>query len=180
MVRHQRPGRNPLRSNTAPTIVPSVKVTQAGPSHGSISEAWNCQNARSSASIEVLFSQASGIIMSTAWGRLRPPRWSSSRTSSKLAESEASGVQIGESLLRSPGMLALASIASRACMRLRLPRTVLISPLWATKRNGCASGQDGKVLVEKRLWTIAMALVHRASRRSLKYSGNCAVVSMPL
>ena len=47
MVRHQRPGRNPLRSNTAPTSVPSVKVTQAGPSHGSISEAWNCQNARS-------------------------------------------------------------------------------------------------------------------------------------
>ena len=46
MVRHHRPGRNPLRSNTAPTTVPSVKVTQAGPSHGSISEAWNCQNSR--------------------------------------------------------------------------------------------------------------------------------------
>ena len=97
MVRHQRPGRNPLRSNTAPTSVPSVNVTQAGPSHGSIREAWNCQNARSAGSMVVLFSHASGIIISTACGRLRPPRCSSSSTSSKDAESDASGVQIGES-----------------------------------------------------------------------------------
>ena len=47
MVRHHRPGRNPLRSSTAPTTVPSVNVTQAGPSHGSISEAWYWQKARS-------------------------------------------------------------------------------------------------------------------------------------
>ena len=157
-----------------------MKVTQAGPSQGSISEAWNCQKARSPGSIVVLFSHASGIIISTACGRLRPPRCSSSSTSSKDAESEASGVQIGESRLRSPGMLVLASIASRACMRLRLPRTVLISPLWATKRNGWASGQDGKVLVEKRLCTIAIALMHRSSRRSGKYWGSCIVVNMPL
>jgi hypothetical protein len=169
-----------LRSNTAPTSVPSVKVTQAGPSHGSMSEAWNCQKARSSAGMAVSFSHASGIIMSTAWGRLRPPRWSSSRTSSKEAESDASGVQIGESRFRSPGMRALPSMASRACMRLRLPRTVLISPLWATKRKGWARGQEGKVLVEKRLWTMAMALRQRSSRRSGKNCGSCIVVSMPL
>ena len=77
-------------------------------------------------------------------------------------------------------MCALASIASRACIRLRLPRTVLISPLCATNRNGWASGQDGKVLVENRLCTIAMALVQRSSRRSGKYRGSCIVVSMPL
>lgn len=35
-----REGRKPLRSSTAPMIVPSVKVIDAGPSHGSISEAW--------------------------------------------------------------------------------------------------------------------------------------------
>ena len=180
MVRHQRPGRNPLRSNTAPTSVPSVNVTQAGPSHGSIREAWNCQNARSAGSMVVLFSHASGIIISTACGRLRPPRCSSSSTSSKDAESEASGVQIGESRDRSPGILALASMASRACMRLRLPRTVLISPLCATKRNGWASGQDGNVFVENRLCTIAIALMQRSSRRSGKYWGSCIVVSMPL
>lgn len=63
---------------------------------------------------------------------------------------------------------------------MRLPRTVLISPLWATKRNGCASGHDGKVLVENRLCTMAMALVQRSSRRSEKNCGSCIVVSMPL
>ena len=40
-VRHQRPGRSPLRSSTAPMTVPSVKATQAGPSHGSIRHEWN-------------------------------------------------------------------------------------------------------------------------------------------
>ena len=89
-------------------------------------------------------------------------------------------MQIGDSLFRSPPIRVLASIASRACIRLRLPRTVLISPLWATKRNGCASGQDGKVLVENRLCTIAIALMHRSSRRSGKYWGSCIVVNMPL
>lgn len=44
----------------------------------------------------------------------------------------------------------------------------------------CASGHDGKVFVEKRLWTMAMALTQRSSRRSGKYCGSCIVVSMPL
>ena len=35
-----RDGRRPLRSSTAPTMVPSVNVIDAGPSHGSISDAW--------------------------------------------------------------------------------------------------------------------------------------------
>jgi hypothetical protein len=35
------PGRRPLRSRTAPMRVPSVKVTQAGPSHGSMKVEWN-------------------------------------------------------------------------------------------------------------------------------------------
>ena len=39
-VTQKRPGRRPLRSSTAPITVPSVKHTHAGPSHGSISEAW--------------------------------------------------------------------------------------------------------------------------------------------
>ena len=45
-------------------------------------------------------------------------------------------------------MSSLASIASRARIQLRLPRTVLISPLCATYRYGWASGHDGNVLVE--------------------------------
>ena len=38
----------------------------------------------------------------------------------------------------------------RAAIQLMLPRTVLISPLWQMNRYGCASRQDGNVLVEKR------------------------------
>ena len=60
----------------------------------------------------------------------------------------------------------LRSSASRACIQFRLPRIVLISPLWAMNRYGCASGQDGKVFVEKRECTSAIALSIRSSVRS--------------
>ena len=43
---------------------------------------------------------------------------------------------------------------------------MLISPLWATRRYGCASGQLGKVLVEKRECTRPKALTTRSSCRS--------------
>ncbi len=81
-----------------------------------------------------LFCHASGIIISTACGSDRPARCSSSSTSSNVAESDASGVQIGNARARSPGIRSLASSASLARIRLRLPRTVLISPLCAMKR----------------------------------------------
>ena len=78
------------------------------------------------------FSHASGTIISTAWGSDRPAMCSSSSTSSKLALSEAPGVQTGNSLLRSSGRSCPpASSASRACIQFRLPLTVLISPLCA-------------------------------------------------
>lgn len=47
-----------------------------------------------------------------------------------------------------------------------LPVTVLISPLCAIRRNGCASGQDGKVFVENRECTMPSALVSRSSCKS--------------
>ena len=75
------------------------------------------------------------------------------------------------SLLRRP---------SRAESQLRLPWMVLISPLWASRRNGWASGQLGKVLVEKREWTMAMVAFMRSSFRSSKKWVSCMVVSMPL
>lgn len=40
LVTQIRLGRKPFRSSTAPTTVPSVKQTDAGPSHGSISAEW--------------------------------------------------------------------------------------------------------------------------------------------
>ena len=43
---------------------------------------------------------------------------------------------------------SLASCDWRARIQLRLPLMVLISPLCAIMRSGCASGHDGNVLVE--------------------------------
>ena len=73
-----------------------------------------------------------------------------------------------------------ASCDSRARIQLRLPLTVLISPLCATKRYGWASGQLGKVFVENREWTSAMAVAKRRSDRSGKNGSSWPVVSMPL
>ena len=50
---------------------------------------------------------------------------------------------------RSPSRRWLARDAALARIQLRLPARVLISPLWAMRRYGCASGQDGKVFVEE-------------------------------
>ncbi len=73
-----------------------------------------------------------------------------------------------------------ASCASRARIQFRLPRIVLISPLCAISRYGCASGQDGKVLVEKRACTSAIAEAYSGSDRSGKNASSCIAVSMPL
>ena len=72
------------------------------------------------------------------------------------------------------------SKASRACIQLRLPRTVLISPLWAMSRYGWANSQAGKVFVENREWTRASALDKSASWSSGKTSSSWLVVSIPL
>jgi hypothetical protein len=107
--------------------------------------------------------------MSTACGSERPDRCSSSSTSSKVAESLKSLAVTGK--IRSspssapsppdppPGASnsSVWSFASRARIRFRLPLMVLISPLCAMTRNGWASGQLGKVLVENRLCTSAIA-----------------------
>ena len=100
--------------------------------------------------------------MSTECGSDRPPMCSSSRHSSKLAESLLASSSTGNSRsMPCPsfegGIRALASIASRARIQFRLPRTVLISPLCATYRYGCASGQEGNVLVENLECTRASA-----------------------
>ena len=59
-------------------------------------------------------------------------------------------------------------MASRAFIQLMLPRSVLISPLWASVRNGWANGHEGMVLVEKRLCTKARADSNESSPRSGK------------
>ncbi|KFI84105.1 hypothetical protein BPULL_1871 [Bifidobacterium pullorum] len=125
------------------------------------------------------FSQAGGSIIRMACGRLRPARCSSSRHSSKVPESEYPGVAIGSSGSNSPSSSELRR-PSRACSQLRLPWMVLISPLWASRRKGWASGQLGNVLVEKRECTMATRAAIRSSLRSGKNPVSCMVVSMPL
>jgi hypothetical protein len=103
-----------------------------------------------------------------ACGSERPESTSSSSTLSSVAVSEPPGWTTGSTFRRSSPKSSEASCDSRAAIQLTLPRSVLISPLWATIRYGWASCQLGKVLVEKREWTSASAEASRGSRRSAK------------
>ena len=101
-----------------------------------------------------------------ACGSERPPSVSSSSMLSNCAESLLPGTMIGWSRSSVPPNFADCSRLRREFIQLRLPCTVLISPLCAMKRNGCARSHVGKVLVEKRECTTAMALTNSGSRRS--------------
>ena len=91
---------------------------------------------------------------------------SSSRTLSNVAESEPPARTTGRIFGRSSPNSSEASCDSRARIQFTLPRSVLISPLWAIIRYGCASSQLGKVLVEKRECTSASASVPLVLARS--------------
>ncbi len=77
-------------------------------------------------------------------------------------------------------MRCVSSKASRARIQLRFPANVLISPLWQRYRYGWASGQLGKVLVEKRECTSTNPDSNSGSRKSGKNWRSCSEVSMPL
>ncbi len=83
-----------------------------------------------------------------ACGSERPASTSSSSTLSNVAESEPPGRTTGSTLHRSSPKSSDASCDSRARIQLTLPRSVLISPLCAIIRYGCASSQLGNVFVE--------------------------------
>ncbi len=101
------------------------------------------------------------------WGRLRPPIRRNSTTLSRVPESELPACMIGfifwtwSSAKRGEEMMA-----SRDFIQLMLPRRVLISPLCASVRKGCASGHVGRTFVEKRLWMRASADSKASSERS--------------
>ena len=137
-----------------------MNAIAAGPSHGSIRHWWNCvEAAAASSGTSSRPWYASGIIIIIACGSERPASTSSSSTLSKLAESDPPGRTTGSTFCRSSPKSSEASCDSRARIQLTLPRSVLISPLWAISRYGWASSQLGNVLVEKREWTSASALV---------------------
>ncbi len=103
---------------------------------------------RCACGISALSDQASGTIIALAIASMRPPRTRSSNTASSAALSEPPDWITGfTSSIASPNT-SLASRVSWLFIQLMLPRSVLISPLWARMRNGCASCQVGKVLVE--------------------------------
>ena len=77
------------------------------------------------------FDHGSGIIIITAWGSERPARYSSSSALSNIPESLPFGLMIGRIFPMSSPKASLSKRASRACIQFWLPRTVLISPLWA-------------------------------------------------
>ena len=108
----------------------------------------------------------SGMSMLTASSIGLPASTSSSSTLSKVAESLPPSRTTGLILSRSGPYTGCASMLSRACIQLMLPRTVLISPLCAMKRKGWARSQVGNVLVLYRWCTRAIALVIFGSERS--------------
>ena len=90
---------------------------------------------------------ASRIRASMAVAIGQPVATSSSMASSSESESEPSGLSRGPAARRRAAerLVAPSAVRPRTCSR--LPRTVLISPLWASSRNGWASGQVGCVFV---------------------------------
>ena len=143
----QRIGRSAERSTPASTQRPSVIASAAGPSHASMTLAKKAYIALCAAGIVRSSPHASGISISLAVGASRPERTNASNTASNAAVSLApAGISGLMSAECSPNADA-AILISWDFIQFLLPRTVLISPLWARQRNGCASHHCGKVLV---------------------------------
>ncbi len=101
-----------------------------------------------SGSSTACFDHDSGTSIVLAIGAFRPARTSTSNTASSAAESTDPPGTIGlMSSAISPNVPEAIRI-SWLRIQFRLPFSVLISPLCASIRNGCASHHCGKVLVE--------------------------------
>ena len=140
-------GRSPLRSTIAPTRTPSAKTIAAGPSQGARKPAVRRRSVATCGCGERRRASASGIAASKAGVRSQPVAISSSSASSSESESEPPGERSGPAA-RSSAAIAFVPVSRarpRTCSR--LPRTVLISPLWAMSRNGWARPQTGCVFV---------------------------------
>ena len=106
------------------------------------------------------------MVIITASGRGTPFIIKNSSVLSSMAESLPSPLITGSTLSISLSISGELRVSSRAIIRSTLPRMVLISPLCRMSRLGCARSQLGKVLVEKRECTMAMALVKSSLCRS--------------
>ena len=81
-------------------------------------------------------------------GAGRPARTSTSKVLSSAAESEPPGWITGFTVSPCSPKAWAAMRISWLFIQLVLPFSVLISPLWASIRNGWARRHSGKVLVE--------------------------------
>ena len=111
--------------------------------------------------------------------RSMPPATSTSSMLSRLDESEPVRLTSG-AMASMSGNSGERNLPVRAAAQLRLPVMVLISPLWASRRKGWASGQRGMVLVEKRWWNRQMALARSGSARSGKKPARSTGIISPL
>src|SRR5215469_6154782 len=112
------------------------------------------------------FSHGSGIIIIITCGNSRPVITSISTQLSNCAESLPSVLMTGTIFLMSPLNKGDLKLDCAECIQLTFPRNVLISPLCAMYRFGCARSQLGNVLVENREWTSASAVVIVGSLKS--------------
>ena len=100
----------------------------------------------------------SGTSIAIACGRLSPDITKNSSTLSSEALSLMLLCRMGRISFTSPSS-GVDRTLSRASIQPRFPRMVLISPLCASRRKGCARLQVGNVFVLKREWTMASPLV---------------------
>ena len=126
-------------------------------------------------------SHASGINIIKTCGRERPHKVSNSIMLSRLAESDCPCSTTGSSISIS-SLVKNCEINPFSLVRsqFRFPCKVLISPLCAIYLKGCASFQEGKVLVAKREWIKPNADTIFLLLRSGKYSRSWRLVSWPL
>ncbi|OIQ77224.1 hypothetical protein GALL_410830 [mine drainage metagenome] len=94
------------------------------------------------------FDHASGTSIVLAIGADRPARTITSNTASSAPLSDVPAGTIGLMSSAMSPKVAEAMRISWLFIQLTLPFSVLISPLCANMRNGCASHHCGKVLVE--------------------------------
>ena len=162
-VSSQRPGRRPFRSSVAPITVPVGERDRrrAVPRLGqALVEAVEAAELVRHVAGPRTPRAPSSSARAAASG---PASVSSSSTLSNIAVSEPPGGSTGSTFFRSSPKSSDASCDSRARIQLTFPRSVLISPLCATMRYGCASSQLGNVFVLKRECTSASALARRSS-----------------
>ncbi len=112
------------------------------------------------------FPYASGTSIIITWGIERPLATRKSTRLSSEAESLPPSRMMGLKSPRCSPNASEASSADRERIHPWLPRRVLISPLWAMRRYGCARSHVGNVLVLKRECTSAKRLCTSGSERS--------------